>query len=132
MRNLHLLDIYRRTDRFVVRHYGGTGDEATGVFTVPSPVDYKPLLVIASNGAGWDHVSVSRATRCPNWLEMAHIKDIFFKEDETVMQLHVPKTDHISVHPYCLHLWRPQDVEIPRPPRWMLDGSGSSIRDRTE
>jgi hypothetical protein len=73
------------------------------------------LRVIASEGLGWDHVSVSLLSRCPTWTEMDHICRLFFRDDETVMQLHVPTRDHISFHEYCLHLWRPQQAEIPRP-----------------
>jgi len=65
------------------------------------------MRVMASAGMGWDHVSISRQNRCPNWPEMEHIKRLFFRDDETAMQLHVPPSDHISIHPYCLHLWRP-------------------------
>jgi hypothetical protein len=36
------------------------------------------------------------------------------------MELHVPIAEHINLHPNCLHLWRPQDVEIPRPPAYMV------------
>lgn len=66
------------------------------------------LRIIASNGAGWDHVSVSLPDRCPTWDDMEYVRKLFFKPDETVMQLHVPESDHINNHPYCLHLWRPQ------------------------
>jgi hypothetical protein len=48
------------------------------------------------------------------------MKRLFFREDETAMQLHVPATDHINCHPHCLHLWRPTEVEIPRPPAIMV------------
>ena len=74
------------------------------------------ITVIASNGAGWDHVSVSIRNRCPTWEEMEFVRGLFFRDDETVMQLSVPRSAHISLHPFCLHLWRPQDGEIPRPP----------------
>jgi hypothetical protein len=44
---------------------------------------------------------------------MAFVKRLFFRDDETAMQLHVPASDHVNQHPYCLHLWRPQaDEEI--------------------
>jgi hypothetical protein len=86
------------------------------------------LRVIASRGdpngreetERWDHVSVSTATRCPTWEEMEFIKRLFFERDETAMQLHVPARDHINNHPYCLHLWRPLDQPIPRPPAIMV------------
>jgi hypothetical protein len=78
------------------------------------------LLVLASYGFGWDHISVSLKHRCPNWPEMEHVKRMFFLDHETVMQLHVPTEEHINNHPYCLHLWRPHNVEIPRPPALMV------------
>jgi hypothetical protein len=74
------------------------------------------LRVIASTGEGWDHVSVSLSDRCPTWAEMEFIKRLFFEDDETAFQLHVPPRDHVNNHPFCLHLWRPQTVPIPRPP----------------
>ena len=116
MRDLRVLNCYRRTDAAVIEMYGDTGDHTCGVFELPSPIDGGTLRVIASVGEGWDHVSVSRQNRCPNWPEMEHVKRLFFKDDETAMQLHVPPSDHISHHPHCLHIWRPLDVEIPRPP----------------
>lgn len=78
------------------------------------------LHVIASHGLDWDHVSVSLETRCPNWREMSHIKSLFWEDDEVVMQLHVAKKDHINIHPYCLHLWKPQTDKIPLPPNFMV------------
>lgn len=113
MRNLSILDAHRLDMR---EFYGSSGDEANGAFSFPSPTDGQSLRVIASSGLGWDHVSVSRSSRCPNWPEMEYIKRKFFNDDETVMQLHVPASDHINNHPNCLHLWRPQNQEIPRPP----------------
>jgi len=120
MRNLRLLDIYRRTDRDVRDYFGGIGDETCGMFVVPSPIDQAHLTVVASSDLGWDHVSVSRKNRCPNWPEMEHVKRLFFKDDETAMQLHVPVADHLSFHPNCLHLWRPQNADIPRPSASMV------------
>lgn len=73
------------------------------------------LKVIASNGLDWDHVSVALSHRCPTWEEMEHVRELFFRDDETVMQLSVPRTEHINQHPYCLHWWRPQAATIPRP-----------------
>lgn len=94
----------------------GTG----GAFRIPYPPTGVDLLVIASASHGWDHVSVSLPNRCPNWPEMEHVKRLFFREDETAMQLHVPPSDHVNVHPFCLHLWRPIGALIPRPPAWMV------------
>ena len=122
MRNLHLLDVYRKTGEDIRRYYGGVGDATCGAFVIPSKVDHAPMSIIASAELGWDHVSVSRKNRTPNWAEMSQVRDLFFKDDETVMQLHVPKTDHINEHPHTLHLWKPQNQEIPRPPSMMVGG----------
>lgn len=126
MRNLHQLDAYRdRTAELDV--YGINGDGTCGAFRIASPVDHRLLVVIASSGEGWDHVSVSRRNRPPNWREMEFIKRLFFKDDEVAMQLHVPISDHIDVHPNCLHLWRPQREPIPRPPGWMVAPTKETI-----
>lgn len=81
-----------------------------------------PFLVIASNELSWDHVSVSvlGQPRTPTWEEMSFIKDLFWKDTETVVQLHVPREQHINNSPYTLHLWRPQFAEIPLPPPIMV------------
>ena len=124
MKNLRELDAYRISSRVT---HGWDGDETCGSFVLPSPIDGQPLRIVASCGDGWDHVSVSRSNRCPNWPEMDFIKRRFFKGDEIAMQLHVPVSDHINVHPNCLHLWRPQASDIPRPPGWMVGPSRSDV-----
>ncbi|HMR51232.1 MAG TPA: hypothetical protein PKA33_01490 [Amaricoccus sp.] len=91
-----------------------------GAYEIRSPRSGAKMMVVASNGAGWDHVSVSLRNRCPTWDEMERVKRMFFLPTETAMQLHVPPVAHISAHPYCLHLWRPQDASIPMPPDWMV------------
>lgn len=116
MRALGLLEIYRVKTNDIKELYGSFGDDGNGVFALKSPIDGAELFVIASDGEGWDHVSVSREGRIPRWEEMSYVKDLFFRDHETAMQLHVPESDHVNFHSNCLHLWRPQDVEIPRPP----------------
>lgn len=123
MRDLTTLEQYR--DRRAEReHYGENGDATVGMFrlwlTRRDGNQGGKLRVIATSGQGWDHVSVSHRTRCPTWEEMEEVKRMFFEDHETAMQLHVPPSDHISCHPFCLHLWRPHDVEIPRPPSIMV------------
>lgn len=79
------------------------------------------LFVICSNGDGWEHVSVSRKSRCPSYEDMTRIKELFWDEEDCVMQLMVPKSEHVNFHPYALHMWRPiNGQEIPRPPAIMV------------
>ena len=69
MKDLTQLDAYRQRTPRVLEMYGSYGDEGNGVFSLPSPRGGGALLCIASNGDGWDHVSVSLPNRCPNWPE---------------------------------------------------------------
>lgn len=78
------------------------------------------LNFIMSSGAGFEHCSVSMPTRCPSWEQMCTVKDAFWNEDEVCMQLHPAKKDYINNHPYCLHIWKPIDEEIPLPPTIMV------------
>lgn len=78
------------------------------------------ILVIASNGEGWEHVSVSLSYRTPNWEEMCYIKSLFWDEEDCVVQYHPPKSEYVNFHPFVLHMWRPTNQEIPRPPSIMV------------
>jgi hypothetical protein len=116
VRDLHQLDKYRVASSL----HGGWGDGGNGCFVLKSPIDGGVLRVVASDGDGWDHVSVSRVNRTPDWAEMEFIKRRFFTDEEPAMQLHVPVARHISCHPHCLHLWRSQSQPIPLPPDYMV------------
>jgi hypothetical protein len=129
MKNLRDFDHYRMTRAAVRELWGWEGDETCGAFEIPSPIDRAMLRVIASTEGGWDHVSVSRQNRCPNWTEMEHVAALFFRADEAAMQLHVPASDHVNMHPYCLHWWRPQGIAIPRPPAIFVGVGGAPARD---
>jgi hypothetical protein len=75
-----------------------------------------PLKVIASDGEGWEHVSVSLPTRCPTWGEMAYVKSVCWDDTDCVVQFHPPRSKYVNNHPFCLHLWRPTDADIATPP----------------
>lgn len=128
MRNLALLDALRVADPIAALAFGGDGCSGSGCFLVTYPGSGRDLRVIASTNDGWDHVSVSLPNRCPNWAEMEHVKRLFFRDDEAAMQLHVPPSDHVNFHPYCLHLWRPQHAEIPRPPARLVGAPPETVK----
>jgi len=103
----------------------GTGEvyslDINGQYIIPSKLNrFELMTVIASDGGGWDHVSVSLRKRTPTWEEMEYVRELFFRDDEVVMQLSVPARDHVNLHKFCLHMWRPQHVVIPRPPGFMV------------
>lgn len=63
----------------------------------------------------WEHVSVSLYHRSglPTWEHMAFVKDLFWRPDETVMQLHPSDEAYVNVAE-VLHLWKPPyDLVLP-------------------
>jgi hypothetical protein len=63
--------------------------------------------IIASDGLGWEHVSVTiNRNRCPSWEQMCFIKSIFWDPEDCVIQFHPPQSQYVNNHSYCLHLWR--------------------------
>lgn len=97
-------------------------DGANGAFTITCPTTGALLRIIASDGVdpdaqGWEHVSVScAAKRCPNWPEMCWVKNLFWGEEETVLQFHPAKSEYVNHHPTTLHLWRHRTTAIATPP----------------
>jgi hypothetical protein len=91
-----------------------------GVFILVGPRG--PLQVIASDGAGWEHVSVVplKQNRLPDWAEMCFVKDLFWRPDEWVVQYHPASDQHVNNHRYVLHLWRPIDAPLPHPPSYLV------------
>ncbi len=120
MRNLHELNEYRDTSKAVIAHFGSAGDETCGVFWIISPIDGTFMCVVATSDKGWDHINISRENRYPNWPEMEYAKRLFFLDNETALQFHMPIADHRKFHDFCLHIWRPQHIEIPQPPAIMV------------
>lgn len=64
--------------------------------------------IVYSTGAGWEHVSVApfKKSIIPSWEDMCFVKDLFWNENEAVIQIHPAKKDYINNNPNCLHLWR--------------------------
>ena len=106
------LELYRRRHPFT----GDMGDRHNGLLCIPK----RGMTIIFSVGDGWEHASVSLTDRCPTWEEMDWVRRKLWEAGDTVMQLHPPTSEHISFHPYCLHLWAPIGVAIPRPPAYMV------------
>lgn len=82
-------------------------------------VNGEPVRIIASDGMGWQHVSVSKPSnrnKPPNWQQMCEIKELFWGDDVWVVQFHPARKDYVNNHPGCLHLWRPTSVTFPTPP----------------
>lgn len=92
------------------------------------------LSVLVQISDGWEHVSVAGQTMqmvdnemktqpvMPTWDDMSAIKAVFFEEEETVIQIHPPRSMNASAHDCTLHLWRPTGkVEFPLPPESLVN-----------
>jgi hypothetical protein len=97
-----------------------------GFFFAVCPLTKTELRIMVSDGRNWheqglqghpwEHVSVSTEKRCPSWKEMCWVKDLFFDEQECVVQFHPPKSEYVNYHPNVLHLWRLSGMAFPMPP----------------
>lgn len=98
------------------------GEGNNGAFMIRSLKIKVVLAAIASDQGGWEHVSVSLPSRCPTWEEMCFVKNLFWDEDDFVVQMHPPKSDYVNCHPFCLHLWRKTGTNdfCERPPSVMV------------
>lgn len=108
---------FRVPEKFRVRAGLAASTEANGnngAFIIPLKHGQQ-VFVIASDGMGWEHVSVSRRDRAPLWDEMCQIKAMFWGEEDCVIQFHPPQSEYINNHPFCLHLWRMVGADFPLP-----------------
>ena len=99
------------------KSFGNNG--AFYIKTVPFP----GLNIIAGDGAGWEHVSVSlsrtnhdQSRETPSWYGMCYVKGLFWDSEDCVIQYHPARSEYVNCHPGVLHLWRPINKKIPMPP----------------
>ena len=85
--------------------------------------------VIWSFGGGWEHISVAPRQRkiVPSWEDMCLLKDMFFEEEECVVQYHPPKSENVNNLSNCLHLFRPVFEHLPTPPGIMVGLKGVEL-----
>ena len=119
-------------DKYRVKQglFATTSGDAKGLFMIPTAVGQKnPAKVLCSPfiredheakppGAEWQHVSVSFHNRTPKWEEMCLIKEMFWGDDDTVVQFHPKKSEYVNLAVNCLHLRSLNDgTEFPTPPK---------------
>lgn len=112
----HVNETYRVLDgQFGTNQHDGNN----GLFLIPSGSDLFQCIV--SDGMGWEHVSVTVRTKnrskysLPTWTQMCWIKELFWNDEDTVVQYHPRKSEYVNNHSFVLHLWRPSREELPRP-----------------
>jgi len=80
-------------------------------------LDSHMVRCVVSDGMGWQHVSVSYEyeKKTPSWSVMCKIKELFWEDEDCVVQFHPPKSVYVNCHPYCLHLWRCTEPNVVTP-----------------
>ena len=98
----------RRADGMKVENgsiHGGIGIVRIG--------DWSGSVIWGADEDGWEHVSVAPFDQhTPSWDDMCRLKDIFFEDEEAVIQMHPPKSQYVNLKDNCLHLWRPKSGEL--------------------
>jgi hypothetical protein len=108
-----------RANRWRIRNgqFASTDQEGfNGHFLVP--LNGELWHVIISDEFGWKHLSVTNAQRkmMPPWEIMCRLKEAFYGDDEWCVQFHPARDAYVNDHPFCLHIWRPLEDELPKPP----------------
>lgn len=90
-------------------------DGFNGLFTIP--IRGKLVRIIASDGLDWQHVSVTitNSNETPSWQLMCAVKELFWNDQDWVVQFHPAKSEYVNNHPGCLHLWKPNAQILPTP-----------------
>jgi len=64
-----------------------------------------------SPGGIWWHVSVAHPLGLPTWEQVVEVKEAFMGKEVKAMHLLPPRSEWMSVHPNCLHVWVRLDGE---------------------
>jgi hypothetical protein len=132
MSNWPYLDKHRLKDRNSP-YYSTPEDGFNGAFGLHMPGEARLVCVIASDGLGWQHVSVSfgqSSSRVPSWDVMCWVRDLFFEPEDWVIQFHPPLTEYVNNHAGCLHLWKCIDGRVqPTPPSELVGVKGKTPED---
>lgn len=100
-------------------------DGFNGSFGFALPGEARMICVIASDGEGWQHVSVSfgqASPKTPSWEVMCAVKALFWEPSDWVVQFHPAETEYVNNHPGCLHMWRCTDGRAQPTPDSILIG----------
>lgn len=57
------------------------------------------------DGKKWIHLSIAHPERLPKWQELIELRDSFLGNKTLCLQVLPPKSRHVNIHKFCLHLW---------------------------
>ncbi|MDE5860853.1 MAG: hypothetical protein K2H28_01515 [Ruminococcus sp.] len=80
----------------------------------------KRIFFTAKWNDNWEQVYISRVSNRPKWDELCETKEIFWNDDECVIQYIPSESMHKDKYNNCLYLWKSVSVEIPIPPETLI------------
>jgi len=79
---------------------------AAGLRVIESVGEYWPRVAApGKRREHWQHVSVSRAGRLPDYEDMKLVRRIFVGDDRECYAVYPPESRWVNDHPFVLHLW---------------------------
>jgi len=126
---------FKVPEQYRIKHgqYGSTSQAGNnGAFLIPlkqgtAHHNEANFQVVASDGEGWEHVSVGLPKRTPTWEEMCYIKDFFWDKEDCVVQYHPPEANYVNNAKFTLHLWRPVEAKFPAPEDVLVGVKGDDL-----
>ena len=83
-----------------------------GAFCALTPGGLKIIATVDEiDGREWLHASVSRKSRVPTYDDLCIVKQALVGPDAVAYQMFPKKTEHVSNHDFCLHLWAPRGFD---------------------
>lgn len=70
------------------------------------------------DGHIWIHASISHPDRLPTYAELCRLKESVFGKEGIAAQVFEAESNHVNIHPNCLHLWGPRMPSIWPLPRF--------------
>jgi len=77
-------------------------------YHVARRIDQLSVIVteaVELDGKWWRHVSVAKPDRLPTYTEMVAVKEAFIGADRKALSVLPARSEHVNLHPFCLHLW---------------------------
>jgi len=69
------------------------------------------VIVSTANhwGREWTHASMAWQDHVPSYNDLVDLHHAVWGSEGWAMQVFAPRTEHVNIHEYALHLWGPAD-----------------------
>lgn len=91
------------------------------------------VAAVCNKDEGWEHVLYGHdeIERLPEWPEMVELKEMFWENNDIVIQVHPRRQDYVNDVPNVLHLWKKTGYTPDLTLIYRITGELLSERDRT-